>query len=142
MQVHAPMHAGILRPFGLRIVVECPVAGLIVVHTATGQLRQHVDHRAAGCGDEQRPRDQFVLGQLAALPYRAWRIDDEMAAVETTHEYQLRHDDAAALALKERSNLTSTSGRSVRTAAIPGPHPSSMRPRSRAPNLAKNGADL
>ena len=46
----------VLASLRLGLVVERPVAGFPVVDAAAGELRQHVDHRAAGGGDQKRER--------------------------------------------------------------------------------------
>lgn len=96
VHVHAAVFAGILRTARLGEIVERPVAGFPVVDAAALELREYVEHRLPRRGDQQRPECQLRRRQLAALPHRPRRVDDEVAAVLAIDENEIGQDDMAA----------------------------------------------
>src|SRR4051812_2231656 len=108
MHVHAAMIACRLRSAWRRGVIQRPIARLEVVDAAASELRHNVDHRAADGADEDAPVHELDIGELALLPYRARRVDDQVSAVGAVEKHRLRHNHRPPGALVNDAQERST----------------------------------
>ena len=84
--MHVAERLRLLPPSRFRVVIERPVPGFPIVDASAGELRQRIDHRAAGGAHEEGELGQLVRSQFASLPDGSRRVHDQVASVLPAHE--------------------------------------------------------
>src|SRR5206468_5847983 len=96
VQMHPAMRLNVLGPWGFSAVIKRPIARLPVVKAAVLQAGQHLQHGPDRGSHQAGPARQLKRRQLAALPYRPRRVDDQVAAVLPVTQDSARADQGAA----------------------------------------------